>query len=68
MAIDNVDSKQKESSPAEAAAKGILNGRKEGGDITDENFINNPDHPVKAKQREDAEKPHTFSKDDTDKK
>jgi hypothetical protein len=30
--------------------------RQEGGDQTDENFINNPDHPIKAKARKDAQK------------
>jgi len=28
--------------------------RKEGGDQTDENFSNNPDHPIKAKARKAA--------------
>lgn len=31
--------------------------RKEGGDQTDENFINNPDHPIKAKARKAAGHP-----------
>ncbi len=28
--------------------------RQEGGDQTDENFSNNPDHPIKAKARKNA--------------
>lgn len=28
--------------------------RREGGDQTDENFSNNPDHPIKAKARKAA--------------